>query len=205
MKAERKRIVVGITGASGAVLGIRLLAALKDLGVETHLVVSPAGAVTLALETGRKLKEVHALASEWYAPQDIAAPIASGSFQCLGMIVAPCSTRTLAEIATGVTQGLLTRAADVTLKERRRLVLMLRETPLHSQHLRNMLTLSEMGAVIAPPMPAFYNAPRTVDDIVDHAVGRALDLFGLDTGRVKRWTGPDKKPDRKGTAARSKR
>jgi 4-hydroxy-3-polyprenylbenzoate decarboxylase len=193
LKTERRRIVVGITGASGAVLGIRLLAALKGLGVETHLVVSPAGAVTLALETGRKLKEVHALASKWYAPQDIAAPIASGSFPCLGMIVAPCSTRTLAEIATGVTQGLLTRAADVTLKERRRLVLMLRETPLHTQHLRNMLALSEMGAVIAPPMPAFYNDPRTVEDIVDHAVGRALDLFGLDTGRVKRWTGPKKK------------
>lgn len=190
MKAERRRIVVGITGASGAVLGIRMLQALKALGVETHLVVSPAGAVTLALETGLKLKQAHALAGKWYAPQDIAAPIASGSFATMGMIVAPCSTRTLAEIATGVTQGLLTRAADVTLKERRRLVLMLRETPLHAQHLRNMLTLAEMGAVIAPPMPAFYNAPRTVDDIVDHAVGRALDLFGLDTGRVRRWAGP---------------
>jgi len=190
LKAERRRIVVGITGASGAVLGIRMLQALKALGVETHLVVSPAGAVTLALETGLKLKQAHALAGKWYAPQDIAAPIASGSFATMGMIVAPCSTRTLAEIATGVTQGLLTRAADVTLKERRRLVLMLRETPLHAQHLRNMLTLAEMGAVIAPPMPAFYNAPRTVDDIVDHAVGRALDLFGLDTGRVRRWAGP---------------
>lgn len=193
MKPDRRRIVVGITGASGAVLGIRLLRALKDLGVETHLVVSPAGAVTLALETGLKPKQAHALADRWYAPQDIAAPIASGSFACLGMIVAPCSTRTLAEIATGVTQGLLTRAADVTLKERRRLVLMLRETPLHAQHLRNMLTLAEMGAVIAPPMPAFYNAPKTVDDIVEHAVGRALDLFGLDTGKVRRWAGAKKR------------
>jgi 4-hydroxy-3-polyprenylbenzoate decarboxylase len=193
LKPDRRRIVVGITGASGAVLGIRLLRALKDLGVETHLVVSPAGAVTLALETGLKPKQAHALADHWYAPQDIAAPIASGSFACLGMIVAPCSTRTLAEIATGVTQGLLTRAADVTLKERRRLVLMLRETPLHAQHLRNMLTLAEMGAVIAPPMPAFYNAPKTVDDIVEHAVGRALDLFGLDTGKVRRWAGAKKR------------
>ena len=193
MKPVAQRIVVGITGASGAVLGIRLLQVLKALGVETHLVVSQAGAVTLALETRTTLKQVRALAGQWYAPQDIAAPIASGSFKCLGMIVAPCSTRTLAELATGVTQGLLTRAADVTLKERRRLVLMLRETPLHTQHLRNMLTLSEMGAVIAPPMPAFYNDPKSVDDIVEHAVGRALDLFGLDSGTVKRWAGPKKK------------
>ncbi|MGQ0675847.1 MAG: UbiX family flavin prenyltransferase, partial [Rhodospirillales bacterium] len=154
MKSQRQRIVVGITGASGAVLGIRLLQALKALGVETHLVVSQAGAVTLAVETRLKLKDVQALADRHYANQDIAAPISSGSFKCLGMIVAPCSTRTAAEIATGVTSGLLTRAADVTLKERRRLVLMLRETPLHTQHLRNLRALSEMGAVIAPPMPA---------------------------------------------------
>jgi 4-hydroxy-3-polyprenylbenzoate decarboxylase len=190
---EKQRLVVGITGASGAILGIRLLQALRSLRVETHLVISTAGAVTLALETGMKAKDVAALADHAYAPQDIAAPIASGSFKCLGMIVAPCSTRTVAELATGVTQGLMTRAADVALKERRRLVLMLRETPLHTQHLRNLLALSEMGAVIAPPMPAFYNKPRSVDDIVEHAVGRALDLFGLDSGTVKRWAGPKKK------------
>jgi len=193
LKDRRQRIVVGITGASGAILGIRLLGALKSLKVETHLVVSPAGAVTLAVETGMKLKDAQALADHSYAAGDIAAPIASGSFKCLGMIVAPCSTRTVAELATGVTQGLLTRAADVALKERRRLVLMLRETPLHTQHLRNLLALSEMGAVIAPPMPAFYNDPKSVDDIVEHAVGRALDLFGLDSGKVKRWAGPKKK------------
>ena len=193
MKHRRQRLVVGITGASGAILGIRVLQTLKRLGVETHLVVSQAGAVTLALETGMKPRDAAALADFSYAPGDIAAPIASGSFKCLGMIVAPCSTRTAAEIATGVTQGLLTRAADVALKERRRLVLMLRETPLHTQHLRNLLALSEMGAVIAPPMPAFYNDPKSVGDIVEHAVGRALDLFGLDSGTVKRWAGPKKK------------
>ena len=190
---DRPRLVVGVTGASGSVMGIRLLESLSALGVETHLVVSGAGAVTLACETRLKLKDLRALADHWYRPEDIAAPIASGSFKCLGMIVAPCSTRTVAEIASGVTSGLLTRAADVALKERRRLVLMVRETPLHSVHLRNLLTLSEMGAVIAPPVPAFYNDPKSVDDIVDHAVGRALDLFGLDSGKVRRWSGPAKR------------
>jgi len=188
--SERPRLVVGITGASGAVYGIRLLEALRVLPVETHLVVSQAGAVTLACETAMKLAGLHALATHAWRNEDIAAPIASGSFKTLGMIIAPCSTRTAAEIATGVTSGLLTRAADVTLKERRPLVLLVRETPLHAVHLRNLLTLAEMGAVIAPPVPAFYNDPRSVEDIVDHAVGRALDLFGLDAGLARRWQGP---------------
>jgi len=187
---ERPGLVVGITGASGTVYGIRLLEMLRLIGVESHLVVSQAGAVTLACETRLKLKDLHALADHAYRPEDIAAPISSGSFPSLGMVIAPCSTRSVAEIATGVTSGLLTRAADVALKERRRLVLLVRETPLHAVHLRNLVTLAELGAVIAPPVPAFYNDPQSIDDLVDHTVGRVLDLFGLDSGKVRRWRGP---------------
>jgi flavin prenyltransferase len=183
----KNRLVVGISGASGAIYGVRLLELLKELPVETHLVISRAAEMTLAYELDLKPTAVRALADVSYRIGDIGAAIASGSFQTMGMVVAPCSIHSMAEIATGVTSTLLTRAADVTLKERRRLVLMLRETPLHSGHLRSMLTLSEMGAIIAPPVPAFYVRPKSVADIVDHSLGRVLDLFGLDTGRVHRW------------------
>ena len=181
------RLVVGISGASGVVYGIRLLETLKDLPVESHLVISKSAEVTLAYETDLKVAQVQALADVCYQPGDIGAAISSGSFATLGMVVAPCSVRSMAEIACGTTASLLTRAADVTLKERRRLVLMVRETPLHSGHLRNLLRLSEMGAVIAPPVPAFYTNPETIDDLVDQSVGRVLDLFGLETSGVTRW------------------
>ena len=187
--AESRRLVVGISGASGVVFGVRLLELLKPLAIETHLVMSKAAEMTLAYETERKPAEVRALADVSYPVADIGAAIASGSFKTLGMVIAPCSVRSMAEIASGVTASLLTRAADVTLKERRRLVLMVRETPLHSGHLRNMLALSEMGAVIAPPVPAFYARPASIDELVDHSVGRVLDLFGIDTGTVRRWGG----------------
>lgn len=186
-KPETRRIVVGISGASGAILGVRLLQVLRDLGVETHLVMSKAAELTLAYETDWTGARVRKLAARAYHANDVAAPIASGSFRSLGMIVMPCSVKTMSEIATGVTGNLLARAADVCLKERRPLVLAVRETPLHAIHLRNMTTLAEMGAIIAPPMPGFYSRPKTVADLVDHTVGRALDLFGLDAGLVKRW------------------
>lgn len=187
MSAAPSRLVVGISGASGIVYGIRVLECLRRLGVESHLVMSKAAEITLAHETERKLAEVRALADHWHKAEDIGAAPASGSFRTLGMIVAPCSIRSMSEIATGVTTSLLTRAADVCLKERRRLVLMVRETPLHTGHLRTMLQLSEMGAVVAPPVPAFYARPDSLDDMVEHTVGRMLDLFGLDTGTFRRW------------------
>jgi len=181
------RLVVGISGASGVVYGIRVLQALNGLGIESHLVMSKAAEITLAHESRLKLAEVRALATAWYKTEDIGAAPASGSWRSLGMIVAPCSVRSMSEIATGVTTSLLTRAADVALKERRRLVLMVRETPLHTGHLRTMLQLSEMGAVVAPPVPALYAKPETLDDMVDHTIGRMLDLFGIDNGLAKRW------------------
>jgi 4-hydroxy-3-polyprenylbenzoate decarboxylase len=187
LSTTRQRIIVGISGASGVIYGVRLLEILRELGVETHLVMSKSAEITLAYETDMKVAAVRALADFDYPMEDIGAAPSSGSFRTLGMIVAPCSVRSMSEIATGVTANLLTRAADVTLKERRRLVLMLRETPLHSGHLRNMLALSDMGAVIAPPVPAFYARPESIMDMVDHSVGRVLDLFDLDTGRLKRW------------------
>lgn len=180
-------MIVGITGASGAIYGIRLLDALAELGVERHLIMSRAAEITLAHETDFKVKDVHDRADVVYRPEDIAAAPASGSFPTLGMIVAPCSVSTLSEIAAGITENLLTRAADVTLKERRRLVLMVRETPLHLGHLRAMTAATEIGAIIAPPLPAFYHRPQTIAEIVDHTVGRTLDLFGLNTGKLKRW------------------
>lgn len=186
-KPASRRLVVGISGASGAIYGIRLLETLRSLGVETHLVVSKAAEMTIGYETDMTPAAVKALADVVYPVSDVGAAIASGSFPSLGMIVAPCSVRSMAEIATGMTSSLLTRAADVTLKERRRLVLMLRETPLHSGHLNNMLALSNMGAVIAPPVPAFYARPTSLIDMVDHSIGRVLDLFGMDNGRVRRW------------------
>ena len=181
---------MGISGASGVIYGVRLLEALRTLPVETHLVMTRTAEVTLAHETDLKVAAVRKLADVAYKIDDLAAAISSGSFKTLGMIVAPCSMRSLGEIAHGLSSNLLTRAADVILKERRRLVLVARETPLTSIHLRNMLTLSELGAIVAPPVPAFYNRPKSLDDIVDHTVGRLLDLFGLETGKVKRWKSP---------------
>jgi len=185
--AAPKRLVVGISGASGIVYGVETLRCLRRLGIESHLVVSRAAEVTLAHESAMAAADIRALADHCHAADDIGAAPASGSFRTLGMIVAPCSIRSMSEIATGVTTTLLTRAADVALKERRRLVLMVRETPLHSGHLRTMLQLSEMGAVIAPPVPAFYARPSGLDDMVAHTVGRMLDLFGLDSGTAGRW------------------
>ena len=193
MTKDTQRLVVGISGASGVVYGVRLLQMLRDLPVETHLVMSKSAEVTLAYETDLKVAHVKALADHCHNITDMAASLSSGSFKTLGMIVAPCSVRSVAEMASGVTTSLLTRAADVILKERRRLVLMVRETPLHLGHLRNLSALTEMGAIIAPPMPAFYNRPRTLDDMIDHNLGRVLDLFGLDTGKVKRWGEEDGK------------
>jgi len=183
------RLIVGISGASGAIYGVRLLEMLRPTGIETHLVMSKSAEMTLVYETDLKPKDVRALASVNYPVADIGATISSGSFPTMGMIVVPCSIRTMSEIATGVTSSLLSRAADVVLKEKRRLVLAVRETPLHGGHLRNMTTLADIGAVIAPIVPAFYNRPQTVDDIVNHTCGRLLDLFGIDTGNVKRWKG----------------
>lgn len=185
--SERPRLIVGISGASGVAFGARLLTLLQNLPVETHLVMSRTAEMTLALETELKPADLRARADVVHAIGDMAAPISSGSFATLGMIVAPCSIRSMSEIATGVTTTLLTRAADVVLKERRRLVLAVRETPLHTGHLRTMTALSEMGAVIAPPVPALYAKPRTIDEMIDHSLGRILDLFGLDTGTVRRW------------------
>lgn len=183
-------MIVGVTGASGVVYGVRALDALAELGVETHLVVSKAGELTLSLELGERAAAVAGKASVRHKIGDVAAPIASGSFKTLGMLVAPCSVRTMSEIATGVTTTLLARAADVTLKERRPLVLMVRESPLHLGHLRTMAALAEMGAIIAPPMPAFYANPASLDELVDQSVGRALDLFGLDWSKTRRWREP---------------
>jgi 4-hydroxy-3-polyprenylbenzoate decarboxylase len=186
-KSEQPRLVVGVSGASGIVYGLRALDAGRELGIETHLVMSKAAALTLAQETGLSAADAGAKASVVHKVSDIGASIASGSFKTLGMIVAPCSVRTMSEIATGVTSSLLTRAADVTLKERRPLVLMVRETPLHLGHLRTLVKLAEMGAIIAPPLPAFYAQPASLEAMVDQSVGRALDLFGLSWTPVRRW------------------
>ncbi len=181
------KLVIGISGASGATLGVEALKALRILGVETHLVVSDAARQTLAQECGLSLEHVRELADHWHPATAIGAAIASGSFRTMGMLVAPCSIRSMAEIAIGVTSSLLTRAADVTLKQKRPLVLMVRESPLHYGHLKSMAELALMGAIIAPPVPAFYAKPQSVEDIVANMVGRALDLFGLDTGNWHRW------------------
>lgn len=186
-RSERPRLVVGVSGASGVVYGLRALDACRELGVESHLIFSRAAALTLAQETSLSLADAQARAEVSHRSGDVGASIASGSFPTLGMIIAPCSVRTMSEIATGVTSSLLTRAADVTLKERRPLVLMVRETPLHLGHLRTMVRLAEMGAVIAPPLPAFYAKPASLEEMVDQSVGRALDVFGLSWRPVKRW------------------
>jgi 4-hydroxy-3-polyprenylbenzoate decarboxylase len=187
LKSKAERLVIGLSGASGVAYGIRALEACRELGIESHLVMTKPAEMTIGYETRLSPRQVAAKADYAYAIGDIAAPIASGSFKTAGMLVAPCSVRTMSEIATGVTTGLLTRAADVMLKERRPLVLMVRETPLHLGHLRNMTALTEMGAIILPPVPAFYAEPRTLSDLVDQMVGRALDLFGYDWPDVKRW------------------
>lgn len=181
------RLVVGVSGASGAIYGIRLLEILRRLPVESHLAITRAAEVAVAHETDRKISEVKALADVCHRIDDLAAPPSSGSFRAMGMVVAPCSVRSVAEIATGLCGNLLTRAADVTLKERRPLVLMVRETPLHAVHLENMARLAALGATIAPPVPAFYARPETLEDMVDHTLGRVLDLFGLESGGARRW------------------
>jgi 4-hydroxy-3-polyprenylbenzoate decarboxylase len=186
---EPARLVIGISGASGVIYGVNLLKLLKKLPVESHLVMTRSAELTLAYETDMKISDVQALADSVYPVGDLGAALSSGSFRTLGMVVAPCSIRSLGEIAAGVTSNLLTRAADVTLKERRRLVLMLRETPLHLGHIRAMLAVTEMGAIVAPPVPAFYTRPKSIEEMVDHSLGRVLDLFGLDTGTVRRWSG----------------
>jgi 2,5-furandicarboxylate decarboxylase 2 len=189
--AQAQRIVVGISGASGAMIGARLLAALRRLGThETHLIVSASGAVTAAQELGMTRGDLESLADVVYNVRDIGAAVASGSFITAGMVIAPCSMKTLAGVANGFADNLLTRAADVMLKERRRLVLVARETPLNLAHLRNMTHATEMGAIVMPPVPAFYAHPKTIEDVVDHTVGRILDLFGIEHGEIaQRWSG----------------
>ncbi|MCF8477414.1 MAG: UbiX family flavin prenyltransferase [Pseudolabrys sp.] len=189
-----KRLIVGISGASGAIYGVRLLELLKDSEIETHLVMSRAAHLTLAAETNFKVTDVEALADVVHANQDIGAACSSGSFQNLGMVVAPCSVKTMAEIATGVTANLISRAADVALKERRRVVLMLRETPLHLGHIKSMAAVTEAGAIVYPPVPAFYTHPASLEDMIDHTLGRVLDLFDIDLNLVRRWTGDLSRP-----------
>jgi flavin prenyltransferase len=182
-----RRLVIGISGASGVIYGIRLLELLRQTPIETHLVMSRSAEITAAYETDRKIAEIRALADVVWKHEDIGAAISSGSFRTMGMIVAPCSVRSAAEIACGVTSTLLTRAADVALKERRPLVLLVRETPLHLGHLQTLVRLAEIGAVIAPPVPAFYARPASLEEMVDHTLGRVLDQFGIDLGTVRRW------------------
>ncbi len=195
-----RRLIVAISGASGAIYGVRLLELLRDTEIETHLIVSQTARVTLATETSLKLADVEALADVVHSNQDLGAACSSGSFRNLGVIIAPCSVKTMGEIATGVTANLISRAADVALKERRRVVLMLRETPLHLGHIRQMAAVTEAGAIVYPPVPAFYALPKSLDEMVDHTLGRVLDLFDIDLGLVRRWTGD--KPRVKGAAPR---
>lgn len=190
----KPRLIVGISGASGAVYGIRLLELLRDCGIESHLIMSRAAQTTLAYETKFKVADVERLASVVHQIGDIGAACSSGSFKNLGMIVAPCSIKTMSEIATGTTSNLLSRSADVALKERRRLVLMLRETPLHIGHIRTMAAVTDAGAIVYPPVPAFYAMPTSLEDMVDHTLGRVLDLFDIDVGTVRRWTGEKTRP-----------
>ena len=188
-RATPKRLIVGISGASGIIYGVRILEVLKNSGIETHLVMSDAAKITLASELDISLKEIEALATEVHNAKNIGATISSGSFRTMGMVVAPCSIRSLSEIASGTTTSLLTRAADVVLKERRRLVLMLRETPLHLGHLRSMTQATESGAIIMPPVPAFYAKPKSLEEMVNHTVGRCLSLFDIETSLVNPWSG----------------
>ena len=186
-----KRLIVAITGASGTIYGIRILEALKNLGIESHLVMSDSAKLTMAAETDYKPAQIEAMADVVHSAKNVGASISSGSFKSLGMVIAPCSIRTLSEIASGVTSSLVSRAADVALKERRRLVLLVRETPLHAGHLRSMSQVTECGAIVMPPVPAFYAKPESIGDMVNHTVGRCLDLFDLDNTLVTRWNGMD--------------
>jgi 4-hydroxy-3-polyprenylbenzoate decarboxylase len=197
IEAERngsspRRIIVGVSGATGIIYAFRLLEVLRGLRIETHLVITKPAEMTARYESERSITDLRACADVVHPIRDIGAAIASGSFRTMGMIVAPCSARTVAEVASGASSNLLTRAADVCLKERRRLVLMVRETPLHVGHLKAMLAAAEIGAIIAPPMPAFYSRPASISDLVDHTIGRVLDLFDIESGLVERWTGHDK-------------
>jgi 4-hydroxy-3-polyprenylbenzoate decarboxylase len=187
MAIGTRRVVVGISGGSGIVYGIRMLQMLRAAGVETHLVLSRGARMTLSYECDWSCGEINSLADAHYSPEDLAAPISSGSFRTCGMVVAPCSVKSLAQIATGVCDTLLTRAADVAIKERRRLVLMVRETPLSHTHLHNMIAVTNAGAIIAPPVPAFYTRPSTIEEIVDHSITRVLDLLYIDAGSIQRW------------------
>jgi 4-hydroxy-3-polyprenylbenzoate decarboxylase len=189
MNSQPRRLIVGITGASGAIYGVRLLHLLKGTGIETHLVMSRSAKVTLTQEMDIGVAEVFSLADVVHQVDNIGASISSGSFRTMGMVIAPCSMRSLAEIACGVTSSLLTRAADVVLKERRRLVLLVREAPLHLGHLRSMTSATEMGAIVYPPVPAFYARPESLEQMVDHTLGRVLDLFDIGTKAVSRWGG----------------
>jgi 4-hydroxy-3-polyprenylbenzoate decarboxylase len=185
------RIIVGVTGASGAIYPLRLLERLRrNAAIEIHLVLSRAGEKTLYLETGRKAADLKGLAHHVWPLEDIAAPLASGSFTTAGMVIAPCSIHTMSAISCGISSNLMIRAADVVLKERRRLILMVRETPFHLGHLRTMTSLTEMGAIIAPPIPGFYNRPQTIEDLVDSSVERVLDLLGVPDNSIRRWNGP---------------
>ena len=187
-----KKLIVAITGASGTVYGIRLLEALSSSGVETHLIMSDSAKITMAMETSFTPSYVESLATEVHSAKNVGASIASGSFRTLGMVVAPCSVHTMSDIAWGSTSNLITRAADVVLKERRRLVLLFRETPLHAGHIKTMAQVTENGAIVMPPVPALYSKPKSIDDIIDHTVGRVLDLFDLENDLVKRWNGLEK-------------
>lgn len=199
------RLIVGLSGASGIIYGVRLLEVLRTTGLEIHLVMSKTAEITLAHETDHKVANVKALASVVHSNADLGAAISSGSFKTRGMIIAPCSIRTASEIACGVTSTLMSRAADVALKERRRVVLMVRESPLHTGHLRTLTHLSEIGAIIAPPLPAFYTRPATIEDVIDQTVGRALDLFDIDAGVVKRWRDPADGENKRGSDTKQKR
>ncbi len=189
----KKRIIVGISGASGVIYGIRLLELLRSTDIETHLIMSNSAEITLAYESDLKVADVKNLADVAHNVKDIAACLSSGSYRTLGMIIAPCSVRTMSEISSGVTSSLLTRSADVILKERRKLVLMVRETPLHTGHLRTMTNLSELGAIIAPPVPAFYAKPENLNEMVDYSLGRILDLFDIELPGMNRWDENSKK------------
>lgn len=201
--ASRRRMIVGISGATGIIYGLRLLEMLRQFDIETHLVMTKAGERTLAYETELKVREVRASADFCYSDSDIGATIASGSFRTMGMVVAPCSVRSLSAIASGNTDALLSRAADVCLKERRRVVLLFREAPLHAGHIRSMAQATENGAIVFPPVPAFYDHPQSLDDMVNHTVGRVLDLYDIDAGLVRRWSGRPERLDAASIAATS--
>ena len=195
-RQPKARLIVGIAGASGAIYGVRLLQKLKGTGIETHLIMSRNAQVTLATETDLKVADVEKLASVVHSNNDLGAACSSGSFRTLGMVVAPCSIKTMGEIATGATASLIARSADVALKERRRVVLILRETPLHLGHIRSMAAVTEAGAIVYPPVPAFYARPKSLDDMIDYTIGRVLDLFDIDLGLAGRWTGARTRPER---------